>query len=207
MKLYIYICVLLFTAKGFGQDYFAIVKKNDSVTYNYPPYAKIKLIGPDGKTKIIGKDESIDVRGDYRLEIDVPWRDEPEIIEAEGGLFEIFVLPQNIRDKNGDYYAEKSVERERHKVRTDAEKVNSKPRVTYRDVTESKQNPGQYNLLIVFDNDMVFRYNNGEARAWQNSDEIAVTGKYLVKGKKFLLKISFDPKDAETWWVFDRVQK
>lgn len=60
---------------------------------------------------------------------------------------------------------------------------------------------GNQNVLLVFNNGVVFRYFDGEARAWENGDEIAVEGSYLVYASAATLKISYNPENGEIWYV------
>ncbi|QBA64785.1 hypothetical protein [Muriicola soli] len=62
---------------------------------------------------------------------------------------------------------------------------------------------GQRNLLLVFNNGLVFRYFDGEARAWYNNDEVTVEGEFLVEIPEGTAKISYNPFSGETWWVID----
>jgi hypothetical protein len=62
---------------------------------------------------------------------------------------------------------------------------------------------GQRNILLVFNNGLVFRYFDDVARAWFQGDEVEISGKYLVKIPGGTAKISYNPKNGETWWVFE----
>ncbi|MGB5944011.1 MAG: hypothetical protein WBG71_14100 [Leeuwenhoekiella sp.] len=189
----LFICSLTF-----GQDYFTIVKKNDNVSYNYPKNVVMMLIGPDGQQLTLSNEANIDVTGDYKVAVYVPWRDTPEIIDAEGGQLEIFKLPAE-ELKARAYTEEKSGTTSSEKYRHHS----NKPKVEQRTITPSESKPGRYNLLVTFTNALTFKYEDGVARAWQNGDELEVKNKYLVQTPEGLLKLSFDPSDGETWWFFD----
>ncbi len=68
----------------------------------------------------------------------------------------------------------------------------------------SDKNPNLYNLLAVFNNGLVFKYEDGNVRAWLDNEEVEVTNHYLVQTQEGLLKASFDPKDGEFWYVFEK---
>ncbi|MBT8186743.1 MAG: hypothetical protein KJO73_03560 [Croceitalea sp.] len=67
---------------------------------------------------------------------------------------------------------------------------------------ESK-NEGERNVLIIFNNDLVFRYFDGVARAWYDGREIKVKGNYIIELPDSVAKISYNPKNGETWWFFE----
>ena len=66
---------------------------------------------------------------------------------------------------------------------------------------------GERNVLLIFNNGLVFRYFDGNARAWWDGEEIEMHGKYLVRTPEGTAKISYNPKNGETWWVFDTSEK
>ena len=64
-------------------------------------------------------------------------------------------------------------------------------------------NNGAQNILLVFNNDLVFRYFNGEVRAWLDGNEVPVIGKYLINTPQGTMKISYEPIQGKLWWVFE----
>lgn len=70
-------------------------------------------------------------------------------------------------------------------------------------VTHSKVKKGRKNLVLKFTNGIKFSYIDGKTGATLNGKDIYVKGKYLVYSKLGVVKISFNPKNGETWWVFD----
>ena len=190
MKTIVLILIGLTVTSVYGQDYYAVVKKNDDVTYNYPETAKFTLIDSYGNTTAIEKDDAIDVTGDYTLSIDVLWKSKPEIITSNGGRLEVFILPTNYK-----YF--------KHYKKTDFyERDGLKPTLETKEITQTKKD-APYNLLAVFSNGLTFKYSDGAARAWLNGEEVEVTNKYFVESPEGLLKLSFDPTDGEFWYVFD----
>lgn len=79
---------MIITEIAMAQDYFAIVKKADDTTFRYPSKVNMTLTGSVGDVKLITAGEAIDVTGDYTLEIEVLWREKPEIIKSEGKRLE-----------------------------------------------------------------------------------------------------------------------
>lgn len=196
MKLILLITALLTSQLSISQDYFAVVVKDDQTTYNYPANVDMILVDEHGDKKKIKKGEALTVNGNYTLSIAVPWKEQPEILSSDGGTLEIFVLPVENREYE---YGEKWVRQES----TEKEELANKAILERKEITISKSSPDNYNLLAVFRNGIVFRYNGGQARAWLNGKEIEVTNRYLVQSPDGILKISFDESTGEFWYVFD----
>ena len=101
---------------------------------------------------------------------------------------------------------------ENHAVKTSkSKKQNDYGRYTgpvtgTKEYFESK-NEGERNVLIIFNNELVFRYFDGEARAWFDGREVSVRGKYIIELPNSIAKISYNPKNGETWWVFENKSK
>lgn len=80
---------------------------------------------------------------------------------------------------------------------------SDQPGVVRRELSPS-QLPGEQNLLLALDNGLVFSYRDGVARAYLEGDELTIVGEYLVKLPFGTFKLSYNPRDAELWWVLDR---
>ncbi|AGC76069.1 hypothetical protein LX97_00744 [Nonlabens dokdonensis] len=202
MKTLIYLFIFSICMSAYGQDYYTIIKKNDDITYNYPKDAQITLIDENGNEKIINNEEAIDVTGDYTLSIVVPWSKKPEIIKSDGGRLEVFIL-SNIYANGYNKRKNKAYKKE---ISTYEESSSPQPYLTKKEITQKEKN-GVYELLAVFSNGLIFKYSDGIAWAWINGDKVPVTNHYLVESPEGLLKLSFDPKDGEFWYVFDTSSK
>lgn len=196
----IHLAILLMGSLLHAQDYFALVKKNDSVTYHYPENTTFTLFNETNEATNIEKVDAISVTGDYRIEADVYWKETPDVINSDGGTLEIFVLKQN-HDKNYKYKS-KSITQV-----YDAFKDYKKPQLEKKTITPSEKIEGTYNALFIFTNGMVFTYTNGDASAYENGEEITIEGKYVLIGKEQTLKLSYNPKNKEVWYVFEKNKK
>ena len=194
---------------GHGQDYFALIKKNDQITYNYPSNVSITLIDAEGNRRPILKDDAFDVTGDYTVEIEVPWKDGAEIVKSDGGRLELFILPEAEQQRRNFWYETRKSEEVTYNGKTYANPealdaaMAAKPVAVKKTITKSDLNPGTYNLSLVFSNNLIVRYDSGKISAWQNGKTLNVKGNYLVQTLEGLLKLSFEPKTGETWWVFE----
>ena len=178
-----------------AQDYFALVVKNDNTTYNYPENAEITIIDSVGNKTKITKNDAVTLKGDYTLAIATPWKAKPEILKSDGGILEIFVLP--LERRNWTPTIDEKSETVWYEPKGDS------PSLKRKEIMYSKKNPNRSNVLAVFNNGLVFKYEDGNARAWLDNEEVNVTNHYLVETPEGLLKVSFDPEDGAFWYVFD----
>jgi len=65
--------------------------------------------------------------------------------------------------------------------------------------------PYRYNVQLDFSNGVQSKYFDGTVTATQAGKDLTIDGKYLVQTKNGMLKISFDPKDGEMWYVFESI--
>lgn len=123
------------------------------------------------------------------MEIFPTYKTETDIYVLEKGSLEIIE-----RDNFSHPKKEKSsVEKTNHSNSIAATKT----------VTDSKIKKGRKNLVLKFTNGIEFSYIDGKTSATLNGKEIYIEGNYLVYCKLGVAKISFNPKNGETWWVFD----
>ena len=52
-------------------------------------------------------------------------------------------------------------------------------------------------------NGITFTYKDGEYTSTLNDKKLEIDGKYVIESKLGTLKISFNPRNGETWWVFE----
>lgn len=180
-----------------AQDYYAVVKKNDAVTYNYPENTKFTLYDAQNKATKINEQNGLSVTGDYRIEATVSWKDTPDIIESDGGTLEMFTLKNN-RSNTLENYVPIGL------PTYDDSKDYFKPQLEKKILTASDKTPETYNALFEFTNGMVFQYTDGTVRAYENGKELKVFGNNLIAGATQTLKISYDPKTKEMWYVFEK---
>ncbi len=61
-----------------------------------------------------------------------------------------------------------------------------------------------YDTSLEFNNDVVFYYRDGEAKAYQNGKDLKIKGKYLIYTNTGIIKLSYNPRNKEIWYVFDK---
>lgn len=196
MKPILIILAFLISYFSNAQDYFSIVVKNNQTTYNYPENAEITIINALGDSTLIKKDEALTLKGNYTLSIETPWNTEAELITSDGGILEIFALPAERRNYKYNDRPSKITHYKRVKN-------ENKPSLERKEIVLSSHKSERYNLLAVFSNGLVFKYDDGKVRAWLENEEIEVTNHYLVQTPDGTLKLSFNPRYGEFWYVFE----
>lgn len=70
-------------------------------------------------------------------------------------------------------------------------------------ITDSKSLESKKNLYFKLSNGIEFSYVDGKYNATLNNKYLDIKGKYVINSKLGTLKISFNPNNGETWWVFE----
>jgi len=70
-------------------------------------------------------------------------------------------------------------------------------------VTKSLVKKNKYNLEFELSNGITFTYKDGKYTSSLNDKKLDIDGKYVIESKIGTLKISFNPRNGETWWVFE----
>lgn len=157
----------------------------------YPPNTKFNLIDNNLITVFSEKDDYgvFDISKKYRLEIFPKYKSDSDVYILEKGSIEII---------EKDYVVHKKKEK-----KTIQKIEHSKVIAATKTITDSKVKKGRKNLILKFTNGIEFTYTDGKIGATLNGKDIYVEGKYLVYSKLGVAKISFNPKNGETWWVFE----
>ncbi len=70
-------------------------------------------------------------------------------------------------------------------------------------VFPSTLDPGKLNLILSFNNGIVFTYIDGVAQAQLGEEKLAIKGNYIVSSPKGTANISFNPSSGEVWYDFE----
>ncbi|MDC7993803.1 hypothetical protein [Altibacter sp. HG106] len=194
MKTVLFTLLCITPLLSWSQDYFSIVQRNGSVERNYPKNVIMRVISEDGTKTAMSGVEAFEVTGNQALEIEVPWRDAPEVLQAKGDTLAVFVLPAD-RWNTASY--NKRMTRTTYPENT-SESESAKPTLTFKEVMQDENV-----RLYGFSNGITVRFDNSTVRAWQDGTELKVTNRYLIYGTDYLLKLSVDPEREDTWYVFE----
>ena len=193
MKTFVTTLIILISIVSNAQNTYLKFKVDDkeSKYIMYPPGTKFKVVSKEGYIQMKN------TKNPYKLEI-----------ENEG--FKLYVYP-NYKTEKDVYHLEKGAYLELvlsnpykdHKSKNSNDKNKSTNIAAKKTVTNSKNKKGRKNLVLKFTNGLSFKYTDGKIEATLNDKSIYVEGKYVLYCKLGVVKISFNPKNGETWWVFD----
>ncbi|WP_435415800.1 hypothetical protein [Polaribacter aestuariivivens] len=191
MKTIITTLIILFTILVNSQN--KVLKVNFGEGKNqwimYPPNTKFSL--KNKMNTIVFSDKNsfgkFSINEIYTLEIFPPYRNESDIYTLDSGSIEL-IEKDNFISEEKKYKKKKN-----HSNAIAAEKI----------ITTSKTNPNRKNLTLKFTNGIEFSYTDGKVRANLDGKDLYVENKYVIYSKLGIAKISFNPKNGETWWVFE----
>lgn len=171
-----------------AQKTYVKITKDNKVIY-YPPGTQFDLKNPHGyiilKYSETPRVEEID--GDYKMIISPNWKEGKDIIKlSEGDKVELALTKDFGKDNN-----QKTVLLNNTRIKVQKE------------VTDSKKFEGKKNLRLELDNGILFVYEDGEYYAKLDNKYIDIQNKYVIKTKKGILRVSFNPNNGVTWWVFE----
>ncbi|KOY50798.1 hypothetical protein [Polaribacter dokdonensis] len=194
MKTLVTTLIILISIVSNAQSTYLKFKVDDkeSKYIMYPPGTKFEVVSKEGYIQMKNTNNP------YKLEI-----------ENEG--FKLYAYP-NYKTEKDVYHLEKGAYLElvlskpynNHKSKISNNKNKSTNITAKKTVTNSKNKKGRKNLVLKFTNGITFKYTDGKIEATLNDKDIYVEGKYVLYCKLGVAKISFNPKNGETWWVFDK---
>lgn len=170
------------------KTYLKVTKSDKAYDYMiYPPGTKFELKNQEGDIILSNSDEPgmMTIDENFTLYVYPSWKDEAEIFKLKNGKVEkILTSHSSIKGlighsiKNNDITMKKTV-------------------------IKSEASPKLYNATFEFSNGVEASYIDGEFKATLNGESLRVQYKYIVYSNLGVLKLSFDPRDGETWWVFE----
>lgn len=140
------------------------------------------------------------------------------------GTFELLVYPTYRKDRPDQY----NFKDQQVKIYTGTEEFitpeakmemakqqpskSVKPKVTpvltgKKELTRSTLYPERYNLKFELSNGISFFYQDGKYSAHLDGKDLTIAGKYVIETKLGTAKLSFNPRTAELWWVFEPNEK
>ena len=208
---FIGLLLITFTAVATETSYLKI-QLDDQKEISYPPGIGFVAQDADGNTVLSPSElETIKV---YKVQMPITlfvfttWNDEPDVYEISSGTLSLGETDVDYnpdtkytygRSRKGETYG-RAKEGETYGASTMTSNGVSMTRARYF-VNNDKTG---YNASIEFSNDVVVYYRDGELSAWQDGKDLEITGKYLIKTKEGIIKLSYRPSNKELWWVFDK---
>lgn len=195
MKKLVIILSLLLSGIAFAQPTYLMIFENDEdlSRITYPPGTSYELRNEEGDLIFNETNYSGDfkISKPHTLTIYPNWKDDPDVYELTQGKLVIAKTEKFFDDHKSEDKKTKSVYQS-YGVTLD-EKF----------LSDSETLEGQKNVRLIFSDEVVFDYIDGEARAYQNGKKLNIVGKYLVYSDNGVHKISFNSRTGTTYWVFD----
>jgi hypothetical protein len=129
-----------------------------------------------------------EIKGNYTLVVSPNWKEEKDIFQLTKGDQVELVLNRNFG---------------KVKQSPKAIYINQNKIVAHKKLTDSKKFLGKKNLVFTLNNGIKFVYEDGEYYAKLRKKQVDIQGKYVIKTKKGILRLSFNPNNGVVWWVFE----
>lgn len=172
--------------------------KTEGTDISYPPNTKFELY--DSNNILIYTQEDLpqqyEITSLHRLVLHPSWRETEETYRLEKAT-----LVLNYFD--AEYWMGSA-----DQLQTDQpEKSHSDYITAAKTLSKSLLNENKYNLTLTFNNGLIFSYVDGQTEAIWEDKPIEIQGRYVIKSELGTYKISFNPANGETWWVFNTTKK
>lgn len=125
----------------------------------------------------------------------VSWKDEPDTYELSSGI--LYAMKQS----NTTYWQTNYEDGEQRKYLYDRKAFTKGLEITRSRFFD--YDGDEYDASIEFNNDVIFYYKDGKAEAWQHGKTLKIEGKYLISTQEGLIKLSYNPRNKEIWYVFE----
>jgi hypothetical protein len=191
----IFIATLIYAMTN-AQNVSLKIQNDDS--YYYPSNLEFEVIDDQGKTVLTQNDleanKPIVIEGNYTVNVFTTWGTGKDTFKVEDKALISFEEQGNKVNLNKDMnccsdtytgYGESWKENQPDIINQSFE-----------------ANSDGYAAIIEFENDIFFNYLDGEAKITQNGKTLKLVGKYVAKTSEGYLKLSYNPKNKELWYVF-----
>jgi len=191
MKIIITLACLILSVSGFAQKTYLKIsrskKTNDYVMY--PPGTKFELKNKHGYIVFKNSDKpgKIEINENYTLYVFPDWKSDTDVYKLTEGKIEKILTSTY----SNTQLKEASIKT--HEV------------IAEYSVRDSKKLKDKKNLKFELSNGITFEYNDGKYKAYLHQEEnyIDIEGKYLITSDLGTLKLSFNQKNGQVWWVFE----
>ena len=165
------------------------VDDKESKYIMYPPGTKFEVKTKEGYIQMKNSENpyKLDIESNgFRLYVYPTYKSTKDLYHLEKGASVELVLTKHFIDSenNNSHY-----------------KYNSETGI--KKITDSKTLKGKKNLYFKLSNGIEFTYKDGKYNALLNDTYLDIKGKYIINSKLGTLKLSFNPNNGETWWVFE----
>lgn len=190
MKTIFTILMMSLVYLGFSQNTYLKISEDNKASVSYPPGSKFELKNKHGYIILKESDTPLvfKINETYTLDVFPTYKLKKDIYKLSDGKIELVSVAKYMNHlENG-------------KAKSTSHGVTGE-----KIITNSKTMKGFKNIVFKLSNGITFQYTDGKYNAFlvEEGHYLHIEGKYLIKSKLGTLKLSFNPKNAETWWVFE----
>lgn len=211
------VCAVSTVVANENEHRYLKIKLADKTEISYPPGIGFIAEDQSGKTilnaKFLNEMDEFIVKTSITLWVFTTWNDEPDTYELTDGKL-IMETSNYVYNKDYDFGAFKKRKKNTpHKKeikdenRPDenygARRGASKGVYTIKERFFDYDTDKGYDVSLEFNNGVIFYYRDGKAEAWQNGKTLKIENKYLIYTELGILKLSYNPKNKEIWYVFE----
>lgn len=174
------------------------LKIQNEDTYFYPSNLSFEVLDKNENLLFTQNDlklnKPIKLEGPYTINVFTEWGDGKDTFKVDNKTLIAF-------EKQG-YSSKNSKNRNQHiSKHSGVDKFwrESQPNVV--SITFENNN-NTYDATIEFENDIFFNYIDGKVKITQNGKTLELLGNYVAKTSEGYLKISYNSKNKEYWYVF-----
>ncbi|GAA4961498.1 hypothetical protein GCM10023315_06910 [Algibacter aquimarinus] len=173
----------------FTQNTYLKITENNKTSISYPPETKFVLKNKEGYYILKESNTPLVFKIDepYTLDVFPDYKKEKDVYNLTNGKIELIYNPSY--DSN---YIENRVKHESNGI--------SLVKTTF---TNSTLNEEESNVIIEFSNGVIFSYTDEKVVAKLNGVSLHINGKYLIYSDSGIIKLSYNPKSKQIWWVFE----
>ena len=160
---------------------------SESGVIMYPPGTAFELYDRD-ENLVLNQDSfegEFSIEEAHTLYVSPSWKEEQDVFKLENARIEVLLTK--------DY--------QRSEIKHSP--ITSHGVTVTKSLTDSTVNPKEKNVRLEFSNGIIFTYSDGIAKATLNGNSLEIEHKYLVYSELGVAKISYNPKNGVTWWVFE----
>ena len=192
-----------------AQNKYLKITKADTTSISYPPNSKFQLTDADNTIIISNQDDfkRFTINQSYTLTVYPTYKETADTYKLSAGKLELI--------DNSAYFKALAKHNVKNKEERKEKKENDYGANTYsknhfsegltmkKTLTPSAINEKQYNGVFEFNNGVTAKFLEGTMTATQNGNTLKIEGRYLIYTETGLIKLSFYPRNGETWWVFE----
>ncbi|MEM9848396.1 MAG: hypothetical protein AAF847_10940 [Bacteroidota bacterium] len=202
--IFIILATCLFTSSLAAQNdqLLLLIDRSDAerLVLNYPSGTSYEVFdASDQVVAPIEKENGLFYEaGQYQIVIRPDYKESPDRLKVDAKQINILT----IGDASSSFEIHQKV---RSIVQDDYGRYNGKVKMDLM-LVKSREQAERYNCIASFTNGIIFSYIDGKAAATLGEELLEIDGKYIIDSELGVLKLSFNPKDGQAWYVFEAAE-